>query len=571
MPHMTTHLHRNLHMLVPGPDPEMGGAESDPDQLLLECEEEEGTELWFQGSDEDDEGKGGDPLPPSLPLSPPIRNKPQHLHGYDASLGIKLNGLPIAAASQDVVYGEAAERVLSDCRIPESGPQEWVGVQESPQSLEARCRPSEKTLCLSGRRQLCRPRSCSHCGCKFVLIRKLRGFMCECSTEVSNSLRFHKIFFKHRSNTKTTTSKMHLDPPQTLPLTSARYLSSPDSPPRPLPKGAPTLMPPPQADPILCPPPKGNLVIPLEEFYYGTDDTPTPPSLVKCTTPFQCISCKRAVGNNIQLMQHIERHAAATRGSPANDITSCAFCYRRFSSPFTLQCHLEAVHTKYQSTAVCKICELSFVDEQGLLQHMKMIHKPGEMPYVCQVCGFRSSFYSVLRGHFETVHADTYSMLCLYCLRVHRYYVPYQNHHSKHQRRNVFPCGSCRLYFLSSKERADHKVLHHGTHRRPPQVHNLPPGTTSVLCCVPGDSLYRVVFQMIDMAPRPPPQESPRAKPPETSSLLSLQLKTRSSEVKCVECSFDLPDMSHFVSLLHCSHCKYLTHCSRAYANHMIR
>ncbi|KAK0145935.1 Pogo transposable element with ZNF domain [Merluccius polli] len=29
--------------------------------------------------------------------------------------------------------------------------------------------------------------------------------------------------------------------------------------------------------------------------------------------------------------------------------------------------------------------------------------------------------------------------------------------------------------------------------------------------------------------------------------------------------------MSHFVSLLHCSHCKYVTHCSRAYANHMIR
>ncbi|KAK0145936.1 Zinc finger protein 280D [Merluccius polli] len=234
------------------------------------------------------------------------------------------------------------------------------------------------------------------------------------------------------------------------------------------------------------------------------------------------------------LMQHIERHAAATRGSPANDITSCAFCYRRFSSPFTLQCHLEAVHTNYQSTAVCKICELSFVNEQGLLQHMKMTHKPGEMPYVCQVCGFRSSFYSVLRGHFETVHADTYSMLCLYCLRVHRYYVPYQNHHSKHQRRNVFPCGSCRLYFLSSKERADHKVLHHGTHLRPPQVHNLPPGTTVTVrayTVIRGrDELKNrpVPSKVIDMAPRPPPQESPRAKPPETSSPLSLQRKTRS-------------------------------------------
>ncbi|KAG7257242.1 hypothetical protein CRUP_015036 [Coryphaenoides rupestris] len=217
-----------------------------------------------------------------------------------------------------------------------------------------------------------------------------------------------------------------------------------------------------------------------------------------------------------RLMQHIEQHAEVQRGNPGSETASCSFCYRRFSSPFSLQCHLEAVHSNHPSTAVCYICEWCFVEEELLLEHMKRSHRPGEMPYACQAA-----------------HANTSSMLCLYCLRVHRYGGPYQEHHSRHQRRRVFSCDRCRLYFLSGKELSEHKKLNHRTHRRPRQIQHLPPGTKVTVrtyAVVRGrDALKNgsVPAKVIDMAPKPPPQEPPREKPLVRPSALASQLKTQ--------------------------------------------
>ncbi|CAL8396437.1 unnamed protein product [Gadus morhua 'NCC'] len=290
-----------------------------------EEEEDEEAELWFPDCNDEEDKKGGGPLHPSLPHCPPIRGTPQRPHGYGGSLGFKLNGVPVDPQGgpadlllvhtggpcgftsllvspppssspppstpsplllqpeptpiiTGVLCGEAAKRVLSDCQVPESGPQDGVGLQESPWSPTGHHHPFKKTLCLRGGGQLRRPRRCSHCGSPFLLVRKLRGFMCACSNQISESLKIHKIHVRRWSSTTRTRSSTT----RTRSSTTGTWSST--GPPDPLgpPQTGPLSPPRPQtpqagAAPGLWPPPRGGLVIPLEEFYYGTDDSPTPP------------------------------------------------------------------------------------------------------------------------------------------------------------------------------------------------------------------------------------------------------------------------------------------------------
>lgn len=104
---------------------------------------------------------------------------------------------------------------------------------------------------------------------------------------------------------------------------------------------------------------------------------------------------------------------------------------------------------------MCRICEWAFENEPVFLSHMKSNHKPGEMPYVCQVsatcpvvtgsapgptdpcdpqvCSYRSSFYSDVLRHFASFHADSRFLLCVFCLKVNRNAVSYQQHLLRHQ------------------------------------------------------------------------------------------------------------------------------------------
>ncbi|GLD69079.1 pogo transposable element derived with ZNF domain a isoform X2, partial [Lates japonicus] len=137
-------------------------------------------------------------------------------------------------------------------------------------------------------------------------------------------------------------------------------------------------------------PPHGKLVILVEDFYYGSAPGRggLRPSLQgrKFTGPYRCIHCSKTLRNNIQLMSHMRQHVAmmSQEDGDVDSASSCPHCFRHFLSPFKLQCHLEAVHSQYESTATCRICELDFSSEPDFLWHMKNTHKPGEMPYVCQ-------------------------------------------------------------------------------------------------------------------------------------------------------------------------------------------
>lgn len=141
-----------------------------------------------------------------------------------------------------------------------------------------------------------------------------------------------------------------------------------------------------------------------------------------------------------RFMNHMKHHLELEKQNSESwdSHTTCHHCYRKYLTPFQLQCHIESAHSPIESSsmtqtgplgvkmlfvqhqmwlfsffsiisATCKICELAFASEQVLLEHMKESHKPGEMPYVCQVC------ISTL------THGSTPFRLCLFHSFIHSF------------------------------------------------------------------------------------------------------------------------------------------------------
>ncbi|XP_062394303.1 pogo transposable element with ZNF domain isoform X2 [Sardina pilchardus] len=304
---------------------------------------------------------------------------------------------------------------------------------------------------------------CPRCGAQFKMIEALRGHMCFCCPDLTQA---------------PTTSKV--SPLTQAPTTSKVYASA----------QAPTTskVPPLQAPMVarsIAPAPvekqPEKLVMLVDDFYYGTfEGNRTNAAQDNLDSPmvFKCLTCGKKLRSNIRLMNHMKHHVELEQQNGEMDThTSCQHCYRQFPTPFRLQCHLESVHSSYESSTKCKICEWAFDTEPVFLQHMKNTHKPGEMPYVCQVCQYRSSFYSDVYNHFRTWHEDTRHLLCLYCLKVFKNSNSYQQHFSRHQKSTVYHCNKCRLQFLFTKEKLDHKVCHHKTFRKPRQLEGVSPGT----------------------------------------------------------------------------------------------
>lgn len=65
-------------------------------------------------------------------------------------------------------------------------------------------------------------------------------------------------------------------------------------------------------------------------------------------------------------MNHMKHHVELDQQNGEVDVhTICQHCYRQFSTPFQLQCHLENVHSPYESTSKL-ILQLLFVHiEEG--------------------------------------------------------------------------------------------------------------------------------------------------------------------------------------------------------------
>ncbi|XP_036394639.1 pogo transposable element derived with ZNF domain b isoform X3 [Megalops cyprinoides] len=447
---------------------------------------------------------------------------------------------------------------------------------------------------------------CPRCGAQFRMVEALRGHMCFCCPELMLSMK------PSDGQKSMTTSTPPVTNPTLAPPIPAKPLP-PVSPSAPLPQTV-------ERGPSLGTDSKGNLVMLVDDFYYGiyegNRDGATM-DLLQQPVVFKCLSCSKRLKNNIRLMNHMKHHVELEQQNGEVDThTNCQHCFRQFPTPFQLQCHLESVHSHYESTTKCKICEWAFESEPVFLQHMKNTHKPGEMPYVCQVCEYRSSFYADVYNHFRSWHEDTRYLLCLYCLRVFKNCNSYQQHYVRHQRKRVYHCNKCRLQFLFTKDKIEHKLNHHKTFRKPRQLEGLTPGTKVTIRAYAANkvmgqpppippALSPVVSPVIppanpppgtlqappsrdtlspkvgDVQPRPSHAHS-EGKPQTTIKRRSvskmLELLTKFQEQRatlgkqtCLECNLDVPDFpNHYPTYVHCSLCHYGTCCSRAYANHMI-
>ncbi|XP_053350789.1 pogo transposable element with ZNF domain isoform X2 [Clarias gariepinus] len=318
---------------------------------------------------------------------------------------------------------------------------------------------------------------------------------------------------------------------------------------------------------------QSRIVMLVNDFYYGTYEGNrgyVPTDNLKEALSFRCFTCGKKQKNNIRLMNHMKCHT-----QQSIEHVSCPHCYRQFPTPFRLQCHVESVHCTLESTTRCKICEWAFESEPVFLQHMKNTHKPGEMPYVCQLCQYRSSFYSDVHNHFCTWHEDTRYLLCIYCLKVFKTSGTYQQHFARHQKSSVYHCNKCRLQFLFTKEKVDHKVNHHKTFRKPAPLEGLQAGTKVTIRAYAGHKRFTGLTGPKSCKDTLVPQSSGPAKKQITKMYGYLtkfqEYRALLGRQKCVECTFDIPDFAnHYPTYVHCSLCTYSTCCSRAYANHMI-
>ncbi|KAF7238315.1 Pogo transposable element with ZNF domain [Varanus komodoensis] len=436
--------------------------------------------------------------------------------------------------------GQSSGSIVVSNNSPAHGSQR-AGISESPSQKVSSSPIPTFDLQDSGRKV------CPRCNAQFRVTEALRGHMCYCCPEM--------VEFLKRGKT----------------LESEPNIQSPKP---PSPEKTAAVASPPSSTPIpaLSPPAKiseqsestgdgvqSKLIMLVDDFYYGRDGGKVNQLLnfPKVPTSFRCPHCTKRLKNNIRFMNHMKHHVELDQQNGEVDVhTICQHCYRQFTTPFQLQCHLENVHSPYESTTKCKICEWAFESEPMFLQHMKDTHKPGEMPYVCQVCQYRSSLYSEVDSHFRMVHEDTRHLLCPYCLKVFKNGNAFQQHFMRHQKKSVYHCNKCRLQFLFAKDKIEHKLQHHKTFRKPKQLEGLKPGTKDA-------TLLSASSDPQPNFPYPPFQRNIQKKAVRKMSVLGRQT--------CLECSFEIPDFpNHFPTYVHCSLCRYSTCCSRAYANHMI-
>ncbi|XP_073493439.1 pogo transposable element with ZNF domain isoform X2 [Phyllobates terribilis] len=388
---------------------------------------------------------------------------------------------------------------------------------------------------------------CPRCQTPFRVLEALRGHMCYCCPDLVD---FSK---KGKSDSEL--------PAQPSPEKSASA-SSGTVPPAVKPQETP-------ADDAS----QGKLIMLVDDFYYGRDvgQTYQMQGLPKVATTFRCMHCSKRLKNNIRFMNHMRHHVELDQQNGEVDgHTTCQHCYRQFSTPFQLQCHLENVHSSYESTTKCKICEWAFDSEPLFLQHMKDTHKPGEMPYVCQVCSYRSSIYAEVDTHFRLNHEDTRHLLCVYCMKVFKNGNAFQQHFMRHQK-SVYHCNKCRLQFLFAKDKIEHKLQHHKTFRKPRQLEGLKPGTKVTIRASRAPSRALPLSSDTPTLPLPDMTPSTLVPPAEPVEAEDYTQRVTIGKQSCLECRFNISDFhNHFPTYVHCSLCRYGTCCSRAYANHMI-
>lgn len=419
---------------------------------------------------------------------------------------------------------------------------------------------------------------CPRCKAVYQKSLPLRGYFCQCSQELIKSI------WSLKSHTKNRLRARSKRPPRDTPASSASSKTSQkDVTSCELPEGAPN----PRSGDF---DEQGRMIMLVEDFFYGQH--PGRPADVRYPwehISMKCHLCSKKLIGNIEMMNHMKHHMERDcRTGEVDCHTVCQHCYRNFSTPFGLQCHVEAVHIQAESSKVCKICECLFESEPLFLNHMKHVHKPGEMPYVCKVCDFRSSFYKDVMNHFTEHHKDTCILLCVYCLKIFRSCGGFQLHYTRHQKKGARNCDKCRLQFCSEKDEWHHKQRFHRTYVKPKQLEGLVPGTRIIIRAYADNTDNRSQFKEPPVEPCPNTTSTPEqsqnvhskivpVKKKPVESMVELMVKFESNfnpkekKYYCMECNHDIPYFSnHFPTYVSCSLCRYCTCCSRAYANHMI-
>ncbi|CAH1252475.1 POGZ [Branchiostoma lanceolatum] len=326
-------------------------------------------------------------------------------------------------------------------------------------------------------------------------------------------------------------------------------------------------------------PPKSiQLNISIEEYYYGKKEPNVSPNSTeeKGLCVFKCYTCSKVLKSNIKYMNHIRHHIEHERqqNPDISDVTSCQRCFKRFETPFQLQCHLETMHNTANPDTFCKICEISFKSEKALQSHMLQDHQPCEMPYACKLCGFRSSVLADVESHFRTTHEGTKNLLCTFCLKIIVQCRAFDVHCLKHFRKSdKKKCKSCRLQFHSTSELQQHRKHDHVSfapahvikqHRENAKLNFTFQKKANKMQDTPlvGTSSSAGVTEYgVAGMPR--------------GIKRSLNLTCRPVQDHrthtCLECGAKVQDLSsHYMKYVSCSKCRYSTCCSRAYADHMI-
>uniref|UniRef100_A0A8C2H2Y6 Zinc finger protein 280C-like n=1 Tax=Cyprinus carpio TaxID=7962 RepID=A0A8C2H2Y6_CYPCA len=329
---------------------------------------------------------------------------------------------------------------------------------------------------------------------------------------------------------------------------------------------------------------KGKLIMLVSDFYYGKceGDASLIPKF-KSNTTFKCNSCLKMLKNNIRFMNHMKHHLELEKQNSESweSHTTCQHCYRQYSTPFQLQCHIESAHSPFESTSKSLHFShrvYSFLGRWFL------------------VCNYRSSFFSDVDNHFRTVHENTKDLLCPFCLKVLRSGHMYMQHYMRHQKKGIQRCGKCRLNFLTYKEKVEHKTHFHRTYRKPRKLEGLPPGTkVTIRASVSGAQMGSETSSKAYIIPTSPETTKQpvriaanTTKPnvnggkAKTTNQFSWNRSNQNNELRslklpsggnrCVECLSEvMGPYAHYPLLLRCNICKYRSSCQKAFRQHMFR
>ncbi|CAG9864310.1 unnamed protein product [Phyllotreta striolata] len=298
-------------------------------------------------------------------------------------------------------------------------------------------------------------------------------------------------------------------------------------------------------------------MVPLENYYYGTIDTysKTP----KVTLNIKCPFCKSTFNNNIQLMNHLFKHA----NNVSMDAQLCRYCLTSVGTANDLLKHIASSHpaeTKFDNGFCCLICETHYINPFVLGRHMSKEHCPSELPYLCGSCNYRCSNHKQAIDHFYKRHDNGPTIQCPFCLKSTTVFTASRNivqnmnyfiqHLQKHQKKQFARrCGKCNLWFVQKDVLKDHQTKMHASQRGKAGLVPWTAPRNGVMVPKSKMDKYPVNAEVINFA--------------------TLKFDLGKSLV-CKECNTPMDTPKHFPSFESCQNpnCQYSTCCTNAMMEH---